>query len=144
MIKRIAIIPARGGSKRIPRKNIREFAGKPMISYVLDTTQRSDLFDKIHVSTEDSEIIELVESNGLKIDFRRPLFLSDDRTPIMPVKYVLKKYQSVGELYDEVWLLMACNPLIEPADLISASKKFENNCSIAPVLAVTEYPVPIE
>ena len=145
MIKRIAIIPARGGSKRIPRKNIREFAGKPMISYVLDTAQRSNLFDKIHVSSEDSEIIELVESNGFKIDFKRPSFLSDDRTPILPVlKYVLTKYQSVGELYDEVWLLMACNPLIEPTDLISASKKFENNCSISPVLAVTEYPVPIE
>lgn len=145
MTKRIAIVPARGGSKRIPRKNIREFAGKPMIAYALETAQKSCLFQKIHVSTEDTEITEIVKSCGLEIDFERPSFLSDDVTPIMPVlKYVLEKYQSVGEFYDEVCLLMACNPLIEPRDLISASNKFNNHFSASPVLAVTEYPVPIE
>lgn len=145
MTKRIAIVPARGGSKRIPRKNIRKFAGKPMIAYALETAQKSGLFHKIHVSTEDTEITEIVKSCGLEIDFERPSFLSDDVTPIMPVlKYVLEKYQSIGEFYDEVCLLMACNPLIEPSDLISASEKFNNHLAASPVLAVSEYPVPIE
>lgn len=145
MKRRIAIIPARGGSKRIPKKNIREFAGKPMITYILDTAQRSGLFHKIHVSTEDNEIKSIVNSVGLEIDFDRPQILSDDLTPIMPViKYVLEKYESLGERYDEAWLLMACNPLIEPLDLISASEVFHDHFCDFPVLAVTEYPVPIE
>lgn len=145
MTKRIAIIPARGGSKRIPRKNIREFAGKPMIAYVLETAQKSRLFQKIHVSTEDSEITDIVESLGFTNDFKRPKSLSDDDTPIMPVlKYVLEKYESRGEFYDEAWMLMACNPLIDHQDLISASELFKNQSSISPVIAVTEYPVPIE
>ena len=145
MKRRLAIIPARGGSKRIPRKNIREFAGKPMISYALETAEKSKLFEKIHVSTEDLEVTRVVKELGFKIDFERPLTLSDDTTPIMPVlKFVVKKYQELNILFDEIWLIMACNPLIEPKDLVNASHYFYKYSMGSPVLAVTPYPVPIE
>ena len=84
-MKRIAIIPARGGSKRIKNKNIKNFCGQPIINYIIDSAKRSKLFDKIHISTESNLIKEVVESNGLSIDFMRPENLSDDFTPLMPV-----------------------------------------------------------
>ena len=82
LIKRLAIVPARGGSKRIKNKNILNFCGKPMISYILDTAKRSNLFKKIHVSTDDNKIRDIVESLGYPIDFMRPEHLADDYTPI--------------------------------------------------------------
>ena len=94
MKKRIAIIPARGNSKRIPKKNIRNFCGKPMISYPLEAIQKSNLFDVIHVSTDSNQICEKVEKLGFPIDFLRPAELADDYTPIMPVlKHVCYEYK---------------------------------------------------
>lgn len=146
MNRRIAIIPARGGSKRIAKKNIKIFNGRPMISYILQTAKDTNLFDTIHVSTEDPEIMEVVEKLGVKIDFLRPKNLADDHTPLLPVlKYVVETYLDRGEKFDEVWLLMACSPLIESADLIKASERYATQQEQGrPVLAVAEYPAPIE
>ena len=122
-MKRLAIIPARGGSKRIKNKNIKNFCGEPIINYIISTARESKLFNKIHVSTESNLIKEVVENNGLSIDFMRPETLSDDFTPLMPVlSFVLNTYISMGYQFDEIWLLMACAPLIDKNDLISASK----------------------
>ncbi len=146
-MKRLAIIPARGGSKRIKNKNIKNFCGQPMINYIINTARDSELFNKIHVSTESNVIKEVVENNGLTIDFMRPEKLSDDYTPLMPViSFVLNKYKSMNFEFDEVWLLMACAPLIDKNDLISASKIYnsQNINSIKPLMSITEYPVPIE
>lgn len=74
----IAVIPARGGSKRIPRKNIRNFHGRPMISYAIKTAQESQLFDQIIVSTDDDEIASISESYGARIPWRRSPVLADD------------------------------------------------------------------
>ena len=74
----IAIIPARGGSKRIPRKNIKIFAGKPMISYAIEAARSSALFEKIIVSTDDQEIAEMAVKFGAEVPFMRPLELADD------------------------------------------------------------------
>jgi N-acylneuraminate cytidylyltransferase len=74
----IAIIPARGGSKRIPRKNIRDFCGHPILKYSIDAAQRSCLFDKIIVTTDDAEITELAKSYNVEVPFSRPKHLSDD------------------------------------------------------------------
>lgn len=74
----VAIVPARGGSKRIPRKNIKDFLGKPMIAYALDTLRDSGLFDDIVVSTDDDEIAEVSRRHGADVPFRRPAHLSDD------------------------------------------------------------------
>lgn len=145
MTRRIAIIPARAGSKRIPNKNIRDFCGKPMIVHILKEAHSSGLFDIIHVSTESDEVCKTVETLGYQIDFMRPVELADDYTPIMPVlKYVVDTFATRGQEFDQVWLLMACAPLIEESDLIQAATLFEQEGAKDPVIAVSEYPVPIE
>jgi len=77
-MKTIAVIPARGGSKRIPHKNIRLFAGKPIIVYSIETAQRSGLFDRIIVSTDDQQIADISRSCGAEAPFMRPTALADD------------------------------------------------------------------
>lgn len=145
MARRLAIIPARGGSKRIANKNIRNFCGKPMIAHVLQAARGSGLFDVIHVSTDSLLIRETVENLGFQFDFMRPHELADDYTPIMPVlKYVTDAYALQGQLFDQVWLLMACAPLIETSDLQQAAQLFDQSGGSSPVLAVSEYPAPIE
>ena len=120
-MKRLAIIPARGGSKRILNKNIKNFCGKPIISYIIETASNTNLFSKIHISTEDKEIFNLVSSMGLVPDFERPKNLADDHTPLMPViKYVVEKYKKINQTYEEVWLLFPCSPLITESDLNGA------------------------
>lgn len=145
-MKRIAIIPARGGSKRIPNKNIRDFCGKPMISYILNEAIKSNLFDKIHVSTDSEQIANIVFNLEFSIDFMRPAYLSDDFTPLQPViEYVLKNYANINTYYDELWLLLPCSPLIEANDLIEASKFMkENQISNNGLIAVVEYSAPID
>lgn len=145
MATRIAIIPARGGSKRIPHKNVRSFGGRPIISYVLDAARRSELFEVIHVSTEDAQIRSTVEGLGYAIDFPRPENLADDFTPIMPVlKYVVDTYATRGRVFDEAWLLMACAPFVTSGDLIEAAGLFQEKGGRQPLLAVSAYPVPVE
>ncbi len=144
-MKRIAIIPARGGSKRIPNKNIKFFHGKPIISYVLETAKASGLFDKIHVSTDSQEIKQVVESLGFPVDFLRPDSLADDYTPIMPVlRFVLDEYEQRGEKFDVACMLMATAPLLEASDIVAAYDIFNAGGGDLPVLGVTEYPAPIE
>lgn len=77
---KVAVIPARGGSKRIPRKNIRDFAGKPIIAYSIDCAKRSGLFDRIIVSTDDEEIAEVARDFGAEVPFLRPPELANDFT----------------------------------------------------------------
>jgi len=145
MKRRLAIVPARGGSKRILNKNIRQFCGQPMIAHILNTAQSSGLFDIIHVSTDSDEIRVVVEQLGFAVDFMRPSNLADDHTPIMPVmKYVADIFAEQGELFDEVWLLMACSPLIEAEDLQQAAALFDRSGSNTCVLGVAEYQVPVE
>ncbi len=78
--KRIAIIPARGGSKRIPKKNIKEFCGQPIIAYSIKVALECDLFDHVIVSTDNEEIAEVAKKYGAEVPFERPAFLSDDLT----------------------------------------------------------------
>jgi pseudaminic acid cytidylyltransferase len=144
-MKRIAIIPARSGSKRIIDKNIKSFCGKPIIAYTLEAVKNSNLFDVIHVSTDSKKIADLVISLGYSVDFLRPAKLSDDYTPIMPVlKWVLQEFRERGIIFDEVATIMPCAPFIESSDLISASKLLEDNQCRNPILAVAPYSAPIE
>lgn len=144
-MRRLAVIPARGNSKRIPDKNIRSFCGKPMITHVLSAARDSGLFSVIHVSTESERIRELVATFGFAPEFPRPALLADDCTPIMPVlRYVAEEYARRGQHFDEIWLLMACSPLIKTNDLIAAASLFVAHGSSSPVLAVAEYPAPID
>ena len=144
-IRRLAIVPARGGSKRIPNKNTRDFCGAPMITHILKTASNSNLFTKIHVSTESAIVQSVVAEHDFSPDFPRPTDLADDHTPIMPVlRFVTGEYQSRGEAFDEIWLLMACAPLVESSDLLSAAELFQAHNKQHQVLAVGEYQTPIE
>jgi N-acylneuraminate cytidylyltransferase len=82
---RLAVIPARGGSKRIPRKNIKPFCGKPMIAWSIEAALASGCFDRIIVSTDDAEIADVARTHGAEVPFMRPPELSDDHTGTIPV-----------------------------------------------------------
>jgi len=142
---RIAIVPARGGSKRIPNKNIRDFGGRPMISHILHTARASNLFDVMHVSTEDARIAQVAEGLGFPVGFMRPAELADDYTPLMPVlRHVVETFAARSQRFDEVWLLMACAPLIDTDDLHKGADLFAQTGSRTPVMAVSAYPAPTE
>ena len=84
---RLCVIPARGGSKRIPRKNIKEFFGKPIVAWSIAAALESDCFDKVMVSTDDEEIAEVCRQYGAEVPFSRPLELADDKAATGPVIY---------------------------------------------------------
>jgi len=145
MTKRLAVIPARGGSKRIPKKNIRNFCGKPIISYILETAKNSNLFDVIHVSTDSESIANTVDELGFPVDFMRPAELADDYTPIMPVlKYVCDEYKKRGVEFDQVWMITPTSPFLESQDLLDADALMKEMSGDAQLLAVSEYQAPVE
>ena len=82
---KLCVIPARGGSKRIPKKNIKDFCGKPIIAWSIEVAKASECFDKIIVSTDDVDIAKIAKEFGAEVPFTRPKELSDDFTPTVPV-----------------------------------------------------------
>jgi len=141
---RLAVIPARGGSKRIPRKNIRPFAGKPMIGHAIAAAQSSGLFDRIIVSTDDAEIASIAVSMGAQIPFMRPADLADDHTPTVPVvAHAIESCKALGWLAQEVCCIYPGVPLLQAADLVAALDllKQSHNAYAFPVIA---FPSPIQ
>src|ERR1700739_3167672 len=117
-IMRIAIVPARGGSKRIPDKNIVDFLGAPLMCYPIRAAEPSGLFDVIHVSTASLRIAEVAASLGHPADFMRDPALADDHTPLLPVlKWTLEQYAARGRAFSTVCLVMPTAPLIDADDL---------------------------
>ena len=115
---RLAVIPARGGSKRIPRKNIKPFGGRPMIAWTIRAALESDLFDRIIVSTDDAEIAEVARALGAETPFVRPADLADDHTGTIPVIAHAVEWQNAhGAQADEVCCLYATAPFIDAYDL---------------------------
>jgi len=142
---RIAVIPARGGSKRIPKKNIVPFCGRPMISYAIDAARTSGVFSKIHISTDSQEIRETVETLGLAVDFMRDPALADDYTGLLEVlRWVLDQYQRRGEVYKEVCCIMPTAPFLVSEDLKAAFELFHRHNGKYPLYVMAKYPVPIE
>lgn len=122
----VAIIPARGGSKRIPRKNIREFFGKPMIAWSIEAALNSECFDRVIVSTDDDEIAEIAEKFGAEAPFRRPAILSDDYTATRPV--INHSIEQIEILYgrpDYVCCIYATAPLLDSATIKAAYAELE-------------------
>jgi N-acylneuraminate cytidylyltransferase len=112
---------------------------------VLTAARASGLFTTVHVSTDSQSIRDVAAQFGFPPDFPRPAQLADDYTPIMPVlHHVVQEYSNRGVHFDEVWLLMACAPLIDAKDLSRAATLFQQAGSEHPLLAVSEYPAPIE
>lgn len=121
----VAIIPARGGSKRIPRKNIKNFFGKPLISYSIKAAEESGLFSSIFVSTEDEEIKSVALKEGAKV-IDRPKELSDDFTGTTPV--VLHSIDELKLAKDaQVCCIYATAPLLEAKTLIQAQELLQKN-----------------
>lgn len=144
-IRRLAIIPARGKSKRIKNKNIKNFLGTPIIYFTIDSAKKSNLFSKIHVSTESKRIKKIVEKRGVKIDFMRSSKLSDDYTPLIDVfKFVINKYKNKNIFFDEIWALMPCTPLLDHRDLKKISILCKKNKLKKPVLSISKYSPPIQ
>lgn len=144
MRRRLLIIPARSGSKRIKNKNIRLFQKKPIIYFPLKVAKKSRLFKKIHVSTDSKKIKKLVENFGVKVDFLRPKKLAGDKISTEQVlRYVVKEFEKKNLYFDEVWSITPCSPLIIVSDLLKASKKLKKNTKKI-ILSVTKYSVPIE
>lgn len=143
-IKRLLIIPARLGSKRIKNKNIKKFCGKPIINWSLITAKKSKLFCKIHVSTESIKIKKIVEKQRIKVDFLRPQKLSNDFIGLMDVyKFVIDKYKKLNFFFDEIWFLTPCSPLVNYKDLRLSAKFFQKVRGNA-FLAVSKFSPPIQ
>lgn len=140
--KRLLLIPARSGSKRIKNKNSKLFFKKPIISYSIENSLKSKLFKTIVISTNDKKIKKICKKYKTKIICdHRPKNLSDDNTTLTKViNYIFKKFHCL-ENYNEIWLMMPCAPLIDSKDLINASKKLKNNKAIT---TVAENSIPIE
>ncbi len=122
----IAIIPARGGSKGVTRKNIRNVAGKPLIAWTIATAQQSKYIDRLILSSEDEEIIRIAQAWGCEVPFRRPSNLAEDSTPtILPVVYTLEKLGNSipSSYYDYVILLQPTSPLRSTIDIDKCIEK---------------------
>lgn len=145
MTKRLAIIPARKGSQRIKNKNIYNFYGKPIIEYALGTAKKSKLFETIHVSSNCNKILALVKKIGFNTDFKRPNYLSDDKTGLLDVIiYVLDQYKKQNKVFDVVTLIYSWSPLINYKDLLRANSLFEKNKKKYPVISIATFPAPSE
>jgi pseudaminic acid cytidylyltransferase len=138
-----AIIPARGGSVRIPEKNIKLFAGKPIIAYTIEAAQKSKIFDRIVVSTDSKKIADIAESFGAEIPFVRPSELAGNETSVADVIYhAISWYKDNGNEIKSACCLVACAPFIK-ADYIIEGYNSLQKYNVDTVMSVTKYPHPI-
>jgi pseudaminic acid cytidylyltransferase len=139
----VAVIPARGGSKRIPRKNIRLFAGKPMIAYSIETALRSSLFEEVIVSTDDEEISRIARDYGAAVPFRRPANLADDHTGTTEVvAHAVRWLNGQSRAPAAVCCIYPTAPFLRAEDLRRALALLEGG-SWQYVFAATAYAAPI-
>jgi N-acylneuraminate cytidylyltransferase len=138
----LAIIPARGGSKRIPRKNIRIFLGKPIIAYSIEAALKSEAFDEIMVSTDDKEIARIAKEYGARVPFFRSESLSSDITMTVPVLIeVLDKYKEFGKYFDYICCLYPCAPFVT-ADHLKEGMGLLINSDVDAVLPIVKFSYP--
>jgi pseudaminic acid cytidylyltransferase len=141
---KLAVIPARGGSKRIPRKNIKQFCGKPMITWSIDAALQSDCFDQVIVSTDDVEIADVARKCGAQVPFIRPAELSDDHTGTTAVvANAIDWFIAQGQAPDQVCCLYATAPFVTAEDLRTGLRVLtESGADYA--FSVTSYAFPIQ
>lgn len=139
----IAIITARGGSKRIPRKNIRDFAGRPMLEWPITAAKKAEIFDRIVISTDSAEIADVAIKAGAEAPFMRPKHLADDHTPTAPVLlHALETLNAQGWVIDNVCCIYPTAPFLLPDDLkhgLDELTKWKAPCA----LSVTSFDFPI-
>lgn len=143
-MKCIAIIPARGGSKRIPRKNIKLFHTKPLIAYSIEVALQSGLFDDVIVSTDDAEIAELAKRYGASVPFMRPQELSDDYVGTGAViNHALKFLKEQSKEFDYACTIYATAPFLETQYLEKGLEQLKNSDAHM-AFSVTSMPFPIQ
>ncbi|MAA74152.1 MAG: pseudaminic acid cytidylyltransferase [Salinisphaeraceae bacterium] len=141
----LAVIPARGGSKRIPRKNIRNFCGKPIIVWVIELAKQSELFDRVIVSTDDVEIAEVAASAGADVPFIRPASLANDHAATVPViAHAIQWMNDNATTPTEVCCLYPTAALIRQGDLHTAKRLLADSEDANYVVPVTRFPYPIQ
>lgn len=138
----ICLIPARGGSKRIPRKNIRDFCGKPMIGWSIEAAQKARCFDRVIVSTDDAEIAEVALDLGAEVPFTRPDHLSDDHaTTADVIKHALRWLADNGGMPENLCCLYATAPFVLAEDILAGAQVIRHWSFAIPV---TTFPFPIQ
>lgn len=141
---RVAIIPARGGSKRIPRKNIRLFNGKPMLAWSVETALQSGVFDQVIVSTDDAEIADVARAFGAEVPFLRPATLADDHTGTSAVVRHAVQWLTEREPLSIAGCIYATAPLLCPQDLIAAAAALEADPALKFVFSGCRFSFPIQ
>lgn len=142
-MKKVAIITARGGSKRIPRKNIKEFCGKPILAYSIQAALESNVFDTVMVSTDDEEIAEIAKKYGAEVPFYRSEKTANDfATTADVILEVVDEYEKRGQFFDMVCCIYPTAPFLTGERLREAVRKLENSDAdtVIPVVAFS-YPV---
>lgn len=141
---KLAVIPARGGSKRIPRKNIRDFCGKPIIAYSIEAALETNLFDQVIVTTDDDEIASVAREFGAEIPFIRPAEISDDYTGTNAVvKHAIQWFQGKGHSISLACCIYATAPFVRPEYLKEGHDKLINS-EKSFAFSVTSFPFPIQ
>jgi pseudaminic acid cytidylyltransferase len=140
----VAIIPARGGSKRIPRKNLRNLGGKPAIAYPIELAIKSNIFERVIVTTDDSEIAEVSLQFGAEVPFIRGPELSDDfAITVDVISDAVRRLQHIGNTFEYVCCLYPVTPLLKPHRVIQSLEILqEGNWDY--VFPAIEFPSPIE
>lgn len=142
-MKNICIIPARGGSKRIPRKNIKDFLGKPIIAYSIEAALKSDLFDEVMVSTDDEEIAAIARQYGASVPFMRSAETANDYATTADVLLeVLAKYRELGKEFDTLCCLYATAPFVKTERLRECYDLMRDDIDSS--FTVVEYSYPIQ
>lgn len=141
---KVCVIPARGGSKRIPRKNVRDFAGRPMLAWPIDAARRSGLFDRIVVSTDDDEIAQVARGWGAETPFMRPPELADDHaTTVAVIAHAVQELR-LDAPDDLVCCLYATAPMIRADDLREGLRVLSRDRSASYAVSVVRFEYPIE
>jgi len=142
-LKRLLVIPARSGSKRIKNKNFKLFKGKPIIHYSILTALKSKIFQTIVVSTDNKKYLKFLERYKIDVSNRSKKISNDNATIETVLRSVILEYEKNSKQFDEIWCLTPCSPLLKKHDLIKASQLMKKNKHKI-VLPVTEYCAPIE
>ena len=141
---KLAVIPARGGSKRIPRKNIKLFCGKPIIAWSIETALDSGCFDRVIVSTDDGEIGDVAREWGAEVPFMRPTVLSDDQTGTIPViQHAIEWYTERSEVPELTCCIYATAPFVAIEDLQRGLQTLTSSRADY-AFSVTSYAFPIQ
>jgi pseudaminic acid cytidylyltransferase len=139
----IAIIPARGGSKRIPRKNIRNFCGLPMIAWSIQAAQKAGIFDRIIVSTDDFEISKIAKKYGAEVPFMRNITLANDYTPTLPV--ISNALENINANEDDlVCCIYPTAPFLEAFTILNSFEFFKKTKNTNFLVSITSFGYPLD